>query len=175
VWVVCGAGGCITYKTAWLLAQKLRRSMIDPKREPLEGVVELDQAKIPFRADDSLFYPVKSGKIRIAGAVEVIDRGTNQATPGRKGRNTRMLALAASGSPPLGGSGSPSIVSFNRNVANAAHIPPAAYFHRFRDRRKEVSYDEPHTARSAPTHRRKKRSRPNAGRRAALRTGTSLS
>jgi hypothetical protein len=115
VWVVCGAGGCITYKTAWLLAQKLRRSMIDPKREPLEGVVELDQAKIPFRADDSLFYPVKSGKIRIAGAVEVIDRGTNQATPGRKGRNTRMLALAASGSPPLGGSGSPSIVSFNRN------------------------------------------------------------
>jgi hypothetical protein len=27
----------ITYKTAWLLAQKLRRSMIDPQREPLEG------------------------------------------------------------------------------------------------------------------------------------------
>jgi hypothetical protein len=26
----------ITYKTAWLLAQKLRRSMIDPRREPLE-------------------------------------------------------------------------------------------------------------------------------------------
>jgi hypothetical protein len=31
----------ITYKTAWLLAQKLRRSMIDPQREPLEGVVEV--------------------------------------------------------------------------------------------------------------------------------------
>ena len=29
----------ITYKTAWLLAQKLRRSMIDPQREPLEGVL----------------------------------------------------------------------------------------------------------------------------------------
>src|SRR5882724_9397599 len=27
----------IPYKTAWLLAQKLRRSMIDPQREPLEG------------------------------------------------------------------------------------------------------------------------------------------
>jgi predicted RNA-binding Zn-ribbon protein involved in translation (DUF1610 family) len=27
----------ITYKTAWLLAQKLPRSMIDPQREPLEG------------------------------------------------------------------------------------------------------------------------------------------
>ena len=74
----------VTYKTAWLLAQKLRRSMIDPQREPLEGVVEVDQAEIPFRADNSFFDPVKSGKILIAGAVEVIDRGTNQAKPRRK-------------------------------------------------------------------------------------------
>src|SRR5205823_5620082 len=74
----------ITYKTAWLLAQKLRRSMIDPHREPLEGVVEVDQAEIPFRADNSFFDPVKSGKILIAGAVEVIDRGTNQAKPRQK-------------------------------------------------------------------------------------------
>src|SRR5271169_1333309 len=57
----------ITYKTAWLLAQKLRRSMIDPHREPLEGVVEVDQAEIPFRADNSFFDPVRSGKILIAG------------------------------------------------------------------------------------------------------------
>jgi transposase-like protein len=74
----------ITYKTAWLLAQKLRRSMIDPHREPLEGVVEVDQAEIPFRADNSFFDPVKSGKILIAGAVEVIDRATNQAKTRRK-------------------------------------------------------------------------------------------
>src|SRR5690348_14263325 len=74
----------VTYKTAWLLAQKLRRSMIDPHRAPLEGVVEVDQTEIPFRADNSFFDPVKSGKILIAGAVEVIDRGTNQAKPGRK-------------------------------------------------------------------------------------------
>ena len=74
----------ITYKTAWLLAQKLRRSMIDPQREPLEGVVEVDQAEIPFRADNNFFDPAKSGKILIAGAVEVIDRGTNQAKPRRK-------------------------------------------------------------------------------------------
>ena len=33
----------VTYKTAWLLAQKLRRSMVDPDRELLEGVVEVDQ------------------------------------------------------------------------------------------------------------------------------------
>jgi hypothetical protein len=37
----------VTYKTAWLLTQKLRRSMRDPDREPLEGVVEIDQAEIP--------------------------------------------------------------------------------------------------------------------------------
>src|SRR6476659_4900609 len=65
-------------------AQKLRRSMIDPQREPLEGVVEVDQAEIPFRADNRFFDPAKSGKILIAGAVEVIDRGTNQAKPRRK-------------------------------------------------------------------------------------------
>ena len=40
--------------------------------------MEVDQAEIPFRADNSFFDPVKSGKILIAGAVEVIDRGTNQ-------------------------------------------------------------------------------------------------
>src|SRR5271166_2153286 len=39
----------VTYKTAWLLTQKLRRSMVDPDRDPLEGVVEVDQAEIPFR------------------------------------------------------------------------------------------------------------------------------
>jgi predicted RNA-binding Zn-ribbon protein involved in translation (DUF1610 family) len=79
----------VTYKTAWLLTQKLRRSMVDPDREPLEGVVEVDQAEIPFRADDTFFDPGKSGKILIAGAVEVIDRDTNQAKPRRK--KTRYL------------------------------------------------------------------------------------
>jgi transposase-like protein len=74
----------LTYKTAWLLTQKLRRSMVDPDREPLEGVVEVDQAEIPFRAGDTVFDPGNSGKILIAGAVEVIDRGTGQAKPRRK-------------------------------------------------------------------------------------------
>jgi transposase-like protein len=74
----------LTYKTAWLLTQKLRRSMVDPDRELLEGVVEVDQAEIPFRAGDTVFDPGNSGKILIAGAVEVIDRGTGQAKPRRK-------------------------------------------------------------------------------------------
>jgi len=43
----------VTYKTAWLLTQKLRRSMVDPDREPLEGVVEVDQAEIAFLGMES--------------------------------------------------------------------------------------------------------------------------
>lgn len=39
----------VTYKTAWLLARKLRRSMVDPDRSLLVGVVEVDQTEIPFR------------------------------------------------------------------------------------------------------------------------------
>ncbi len=75
----------LTYRTAWLLTQKLRRSMVDPDRNPLEGVVEVDQAEIPFRAGDSIFDPGNAGKILIAGAVEVIDRDTNEAKPKRIG------------------------------------------------------------------------------------------
>jgi predicted RNA-binding Zn-ribbon protein involved in translation (DUF1610 family) len=75
----------VTYKTAWLLTQKLRRSMVDPDREPLEGVVEVDQAEIPFRTGDTFFDPGNAGKILIVGAVEVIDRDTNEAKPRRKG------------------------------------------------------------------------------------------
>jgi hypothetical protein len=32
----------------WLLAQKLRRSMVDPEREPLKGIVEIDQSEMPY-------------------------------------------------------------------------------------------------------------------------------
>ena len=74
----------VTYKTAWLLTQKLRRSMVDPDREPLEGVVEVDQAEIPFCEGDAFFEPGNAGKILVIGAVEVIDRDVNQARPRRK-------------------------------------------------------------------------------------------
>src|SRR5208283_3856337 len=74
----------VTYKTAWLLTQKLRRSMVNPNRELLEGVVEVDQAEIPFREGDACFEPGNAGKILIAGAVEVIERDTNKSKPRRK-------------------------------------------------------------------------------------------
>jgi transposase-like protein len=75
----------VTYKTAWLLAQKLRRSMVDPDRDLLEGVVEVDQTEIPFRAGDAFFEPGAAGKILVAGAVEVIDRSAGKPKPRRKG------------------------------------------------------------------------------------------
>ena len=43
--------------------------MVDPNREPLEGVVEVDQAEIPFREGDAFFEPGNAGKIRVIGAV----------------------------------------------------------------------------------------------------------
>ena len=75
----------VTYKTAWLLTQKLRRSMIDPNRELLEGVIEVDQTEIPFRVGDAFFEPGNAGKILIAGAIEVIERDTSKPKPRRKG------------------------------------------------------------------------------------------
>ena len=48
--------------------------MVDPDRGPLEGVVEVDQAEIPFREGDTFFETGNAGKILIVGAVEVIER-----------------------------------------------------------------------------------------------------
>ena len=92
----CGEG-----RAAFLKSRAHTYECLDCGRQPLEGVVEVDQTEIPFRADNSFFDPVKSGKILIAGAVEVIDRGTNQAKPsrGRNERNTWILDLGASASP----------------------------------------------------------------------------
>jgi transposase-like protein len=71
-----------SYKTAWLLCAKLRGSMVAPGRNPLTGLVEVDETEIPCR---SKYDPVtggggrsRQGKILVVGAVEVADGG-----PGR--------------------------------------------------------------------------------------------
>ena len=79
-----GQLGLGSYKTAWLLAQKLRRSMVDPEREPLKGVVEIDQSEMPFRADETFFEITKSGKMLVIGAVEIVDH-TKPQKPKRFG------------------------------------------------------------------------------------------
>lgn len=73
----------LSYKTAWLLVQKLRRAMVDPEREKLEGLVEIDQTELPYRVGDAFFDPTKAGKIIVIGAVEVVDHTTG-GTPAIK-------------------------------------------------------------------------------------------
>ena len=74
--------GLGSYKTAWLLLRKLRRAMVDPEREPLAGLVEVDETSLPFRAKDEPIAakPGRShdGKLLIAGAGETVGKG-----PGR--------------------------------------------------------------------------------------------
>ena len=72
--------GLGSYKTAWLLLRKLRRAMVDPEREPLAGLVEVDETSLPFRAKGEPVRPGRSheGKLLIAGAVEIVGKG-----PGR--------------------------------------------------------------------------------------------
>jgi hypothetical protein len=73
-----------SYKTAWLICAKLRRSMVAPGREPLAGLVEVDETAITCRSknDPPTGGAGRShqGKILIVGAVEVPDGG---AGPGR--------------------------------------------------------------------------------------------
>src|SRR5215208_3924172 len=79
LWRQLGLG---SYKTAWLLLRKLRRAMVDPEREPLACLVEVDETSVPFRAKAG---PVErrpgrshDGKLLLAGAVEIEGKG-----PGR--------------------------------------------------------------------------------------------
>src|SRR5919199_3222668 len=70
LWLQLGLG---SYKSAWLLLRKLRRAMVDPDREPLAGLVEVDETSLPFRAGDEPARPGRSheGKLPVAGAVEI--------------------------------------------------------------------------------------------------------
>jgi transposase-like protein len=77
LWFQLGLG---SYKSAWPLLRKLRRAMVDPDREPLAGLVEVDETSLPFRAGDEPAGPGRShdGKLLVAGAVEIRGEG-----PGR--------------------------------------------------------------------------------------------
>jgi transposase-like protein len=73
LWLQLGLG---SYKTAWLLLRKLRRAMVDPDREPLAGLVEVDETSTPFRDRDEPVRPGRAheGKLLIAGAVEIVGK-----------------------------------------------------------------------------------------------------
>src|SRR3954452_6761671 len=71
-----------SYKPAGLLPPKLRGAMVDPEREPLAGLVEVDETSLSFRTKDDpvAAKPGRSheGKLLVAGAVEIVGKG-----PGR--------------------------------------------------------------------------------------------
>jgi ISXO2 transposase-like protein/transposase-like zinc ribbon protein len=74
--------GLGSYRTAWMLCAKLRRAMVAPGRDPLTGLVEVDETDLPCRSRND---PLgggggrsHQGKIFVAGAVEVQENG-----PGR--------------------------------------------------------------------------------------------
>ena len=76
--------------TAWLLLHKFRAAMTDRERQPLHGVVEIDQTEIPLRTDGSAATP--EGRVVIIGAVEIVDRDTWEPPKtdfNRPYRNTR--------------------------------------------------------------------------------------
>src|ERR671912_1536773 len=88
--------GLGSYKPAWLLVRALRRAMVDPGREPLAGLVEVDESSLPFRAKDAPVRPGRSheAKLLIAGAVEIRGNG-----PGR----IRLAAIEDYSAASLGG------------------------------------------------------------------------
>uniref|UniRef100_UPI0025E048A2 IS1595 family transposase n=1 Tax=uncultured Rhodoblastus sp. TaxID=543037 RepID=UPI0025E048A2 len=101
--------GLGSYKTAWLILQKLRRAMVDPNRSFLEEIIEVDESDIPYRtkADPIAGGQGRSaiGKLHIIGAVELSPEG-----------QTRRIRLA-----PLENFSATSIGAF---VANA--VTPGA-------------------------------------------------
>src|SRR4051812_19249026 len=59
LWFQLGLG---SYKSAWLLLRKLRAAMVDPDREPLAGLVEVDETSLPFRGGGEPARPVARGQ-----------------------------------------------------------------------------------------------------------------
>src|SRR3954452_21594905 len=78
LWKQLGLG---SYKSAWLLVRKLRGAMAAPGREPLAGLVEVDETSLPFRARGEPAGPGRSheGKLLVAGAVEIRGEGPGRA------------------------------------------------------------------------------------------------
>jgi Zn ribbon nucleic-acid-binding protein len=71
--------GLGSYKTAWLMLQKLRRAMVDPDRSLLEDLVEVDESDIPYRTKSD---PIAGGqgrsavgKLHFIGAIELSPEG----------------------------------------------------------------------------------------------------
>jgi hypothetical protein len=54
-----------SYKTTWLMLNKLRRAMVNPDREMLSNIAEVDEAYIPFRSKGARSERPNDRRLRI--------------------------------------------------------------------------------------------------------------
>jgi hypothetical protein len=90
--------GLGSYKTAWLMLQKLRRAMVDPDRNLLEDLVEVDESDIPYRTKTD---PIAGGQGRSAvGKLHFI--GAIELSPDGHPRRIRLSPLQDFSAPSIG-------------------------------------------------------------------------
>jgi hypothetical protein len=86
-----------SYKTAWLMGAKLRRSMVAPGRSLLAGVVEVDETEIACRGKNDPLTGgggrSHQGKMLVVGAVEVQDGGPTGQARGLKAHGPGRIRL----------------------------------------------------------------------------------
>ena len=96
--------GIGSYRSAWLLAHKLRTAMVNPERSLLSGLVEIDEASLPFRTrnDPPSGGQGRShdGKMLIIGAIELGMEPSRAACGWPKSPPTALPTSAASSKPP---------------------------------------------------------------------------
>jgi transposase-like protein/ribosomal protein L37AE/L43A len=67
--------GLGSYRTAWTWLHKLRRAMVRPGRERLQGLVEVDETYLGGLEEGRPGRPVSGKKVLIAIAAEEVERG----------------------------------------------------------------------------------------------------
>ncbi len=70
--------GLARYETAWLILHKLRGAMVRPSREPLSGIVEVDEAYLGGTARGRQGGRALGFKTLVAGAVEARGEGSGR-------------------------------------------------------------------------------------------------
>src|SRR3954447_23217534 len=98
LWLQLGLG---SYKTAWLLLHKLRRAMVDPEREPLAGLVEVEAGAGARRAATRREL---NERATVTDTDEAPRKGAERArrapaTKGQKGRRAATLKGVATKGP----------------------------------------------------------------------------
>ena len=97
LWKQLGPG---SYKSAWLLVRKPRRAMADPDREPLAGLVEVDETSVPFRAKGEPARPGRSYEESSSSPARSRSGARARAGSGSRRSTTTRPSRSAPSSPP---------------------------------------------------------------------------